>query len=305
METMSGRNFYAARNDSGKLVNGTSREQAEAWWRELQEKGERAQLIETTSRGDEEGTEAARKLVAKYPDAAIPAIEAGIAASTHEGTRGSYVEIAGGLPGTLPLAFLRGKLGPATGVYSRVQAAEALFARGQPGTVPAVVQAWESIQPRLKGDQKDAYGEVGRIIEFLVRSGDSAAIDALSRRIRSVPVDVRLAIIQAILPPSKSSSFSSNGPSVHARTDIAKLPPGETSKKIEQLLLSELDDKEQRLQMQGHFDDFPIKDPRLCDIAALALALRWPEKYSFHWSAAAQERDAQISEMRARSSRRR
>ena len=139
---MSGRNFYPRKTDDGRLIDGTTRQQAEAWWVEVQSKGEKKLLIETASAGGDPGYKAARKLVSKYPDAALDAIEAGARASAEEGTRAQFVEVAGLIPGDEALIFLRSQLAPGTGVYSQVEAAKALLARGEPEAVPAMIATW-------------------------------------------------------------------------------------------------------------------------------------------------------------------
>ncbi len=70
LEHLSGRNFYARKTDDGRLVDGTTRQQAGAWWGEMQSKGEEQQLIEATTAGDEAACKAAWLLVEKYPGTA-------------------------------------------------------------------------------------------------------------------------------------------------------------------------------------------------------------------------------------------
>jgi hypothetical protein len=77
--------------------------------------------------------------------------------------------------------------------------------------------------------------------------------------------------------------------------DIANLPEGAGGAAIERLLLAALDDTEQRLGMKGTYNEASYEDPRICDMAALVLSMRWPGKYAFNWSPSAAERDAQIA----------
>lgn len=300
LEHLSGQNFYPHKTDAGKLVNGTTRQQAEAWWAEVQSKGEKEVLIRATVAGNQTGCIAARKLVAKYPDAALDAIEAGIRASTHEGYRGEFVEVAGGLPGDTPLTFLKSKLDPGNGLYSQVRAAEALFARGQPGAVPAMIEAWRKVQSHLPANEGDAYSEVGGLITFLAKSGDAKAIEALRHDLhQKAPVDVRLAVVKVFLPwPKTHGDSGSIGRSVSARADIPKLPAGEAGLAIERLLVSALDDTERRFGMKGNYNEASYEDPRICDMAAVVLSCRWPEKYRFQWVASSAECDAQIARLR-------
>jgi hypothetical protein len=52
--------------------------------------------------------------------------------------------------------------------------------------------------------------------------------------------------------------------------------------------------------MQGNFNEASYKDPRICDLAALVLTRRWPDKYQFHWAETAAECDPQIAKLRDR-----
>ena len=301
LEHISGQNLFPRKTDAGKLVNGTTRQQAEAWWAEVQGWGEKGVLIKAAAAGDQEGCVAARKLVEKFPAAALDAIEAGIRASTREGYRGEYVEVAGLLPGDAPVAFLKSKLGPGNGLYSQIHAAEALFARGQLDAVPAMIEAWRKVQSRLPTNEGDADPEVRGLISFLAKSANAEAIETLGNEARKAPVDVRLAVVKVFLPAAKGhGGFSGIGPIVSVRGDIPKLPAGEAGRAIERLLATALDDRERRFGLKGTYNQFSYSDPRVCDVAALVLSGRWPEKYRFEWSATSTECDAQIAGMRDR-----
>jgi hypothetical protein len=300
LEHMSGRNFYAAKTDDGKLVRGTTREQVEAWWAENQKKGEKQVLIDATAPGGEPGLAPARKLVEKYPDAALKTIAAAVRATHEDGLRSEYIDAVGGLPGDATIAFLKSKLGPANGLYTQVAAAKALKVRGEPDAVPAMIEAWHAVLPRLPANESDAYGQVGALITFLAASGSTAAIDALREEMPKTPVDVRLAVVQVFLP---FGNYSESGAGVSVNTDEAdlpRIPGGKAGAAVESLLVSALDDKGRRVGMQGTYNDASYKDPRVCDMAALVLSKRWPDKYQFHWAANAADCDTQIAKLRDR-----
>jgi hypothetical protein len=303
LEHMSGRSFYAKKT-------GTTRQQAEAWWAEVQNKGEKQVLTDAAALGGEPGCTAARKLVEKYPDAAMPAIEAGFRATPIDGVRCDYVKAAARLPGDVPMPFLKSSLTPDNGPFTRMYAADALNARGDPEAVTAMIEAWQKYQPTLASYKPDAarqdltgtfYNQAGTLIAFLANSGNAAAIDALGHDLQKTPVEVRLAAVQVFLPFG-SMGLSATGPSV--TTDfgdgITKLPTGPVGAAVERLLVSELDDSGRRVGMQGDIGDASFKDPRVCDMAALVLSKRWPDNYHFHWTANAAECDAQIAKLRDR-----
>ncbi|MGH8048759.1 MAG: hypothetical protein ACREKL_16080, partial [Chthoniobacterales bacterium] len=89
LEHISGRNFFPQRTNDGKLIAGTTRQQAEAWWAERQARGEKQVLLEQAAKGGQDGRAAVRKLVAKYPDAALDAIKSALPVAENEAVRGS------------------------------------------------------------------------------------------------------------------------------------------------------------------------------------------------------------------------
>jgi hypothetical protein len=298
LEHLSGRNFYARKTDDGTLTKGTTRQQAEAWWMEVQSKGEKQQLIDATAVGDTAGANAARKLVEQYPDVALDAIKVGMSNAADVSVDRKMVEAAAALPGNTPVAFLRSNLRAGSGIYARLAAAEALYARGQTDSVAAIIDAWTKIQPRLPANDSDAYHEAGYIISFLAKSKDASAMRALARHYKRAPVDVRLALVKVFLPFPGSSSSGSTGSSVNVDAEIADLPAGEAGSAIERLLVNALGDTERRPRLKGTYDTVSYEDPRVCDFAALVMAKRWPRKYQFTWSAKSKENDAQIVRMR-------
>ncbi len=261
LEHISGRNFYRPpRRTTGQLINGTTRQQAEAWWKEKQGKGEKEQLIEATAKGGDDSRNAARKLVEKYPDVAIAAIEAGWPVTKHPAHRGELVKIAGRLPGDTPLAFLRSKLTAGNGLYSQVHAAEALFAHGQPDAIPAMVEAWHAVQSRLLTNESDAYSEVGVSHRLPRAEPDAKAIDALAREARHAPVDARLAVVSVFMPDLKQGgSMTGVGATISPSSPASGKPPSEPAPAIERLLVSALDDRERRFGLRGTLDEASLR----------------------------------------------
>ena len=303
---MSGGNFYPIKTDDGKLVRGTTRQQAEAWWAEVQKKGEKEVLVEKVSAGGEGGSEPARRLADKFPDAAINAIEAGAHATPDDGVRCEYIEAAASLPGETPLEFLKSELKQGRGLYSQVAAAKALSARGEPGAVAAMIEAWRALKlqlppPKESDDDGDLYQHAGDIITFLAGSDSADAMEALAYNLKKTPVDVRLAVAEVFLPfPTADQSYGVGGigPAVSVDADIDKLPAGKAGAAIERLLVSELDDTAKCVGTEGYYCEASFKDPRVCDMAALTLSRRWPKRYHFKWAANAAECDAQIAKLR-------
>jgi hypothetical protein len=258
--------------------------------------------------------------VEKYPEAALDTIKAGIHAAQNEFECSSLVALASRLKGDEALAFLRSRLSPDVGVPSQVAAAKILLERGQPEAIPAMIDAWRSIQVRLPANQVEAphadcnnvlagesrfsgndataYGEVGMIITFLASSGDVDAIDALGRDIHHAPVDVRLAAVRVFLPRGNGGGSSSGRGVDRLDPDVPNLPAGAAGAAIERLLIAALDDTARRYAMKGMWKDVTFEDPRISDMAALVLSTRWPEKYQFRWSNDVADCDRQIEVIR-------
>ncbi len=174
-------------------------------------------LINQASVGGTRGFMAARRLVDKHPEAALDAIEAAVQVTPDSGMRSQYVELAGSLPGDAAVVFLKSQLTPEAGLFSQVTAARALLARGQPDAVLSMIQVWRGAQlvtiPRDTSGLSVANAEAN-LIMFLATSGDAQAMDALGNDAQA-PVDVRLAVVKAFLPPPSNPNSvrtSSSGP---------------------------------------------------------------------------------------------
>jgi hypothetical protein len=66
------------------------------------------------------------------------------------------------------------------------------------------------------------------------------------------------------------------------------------------MLVSALDDTDRRHGLKWDFNEVSTDNPRICDVAALVLSTRWPEKYRFQWVKNPTEADAQIAKIRGK-----
>src|SRR5262249_33758775 len=107
-------------------------------WAELQKKGEKRFLIEAVERGDRNSYDQARRLLERYPDAALPAILAGIKAAGGRSTRDLLVAVAAEVKGDAPIPFLLTELKEGPEEYGRVLAARSLHERGRPEGLAAM-----------------------------------------------------------------------------------------------------------------------------------------------------------------------
>lgn len=183
-----------------------------------------------------------------------------------------------------------------------------------PDVLRDAIEKWRNTRLLMPSRIPDASDE-GNLIMFLAKCGSPRAIDALHDVAQS-PVDVRLAVVKAFLPPRtdpdrRKSSYVGAGGANYAggvsnmiNPEIALLPGGTVGAAIDRLLGAALDDKGQRVGLTGAYDEFSYIDPGVCDIAALVISRRWPQKYHFTWAASPIERDAQITLIRSAWARR-
>jgi hypothetical protein len=258
-------------------------------------------LIERTAAGGVEGLRAARRLVAAFPAAAIPAFARAIEATSDAGSRAAYVGLAGTLPGDLPVAFLMSQVATDVTLLSQATAADALLAHGHREWVPPLIDVWRRVRRDSQASSLHDADATAQLIALLIRSGDPAAIDALAD-VAEAPVDVRLAVVYTLLPPDTRSGVrgQANGASLALLArHVSTLPDGAAGRAIERLLARALDDTAARAGLSISYDATSHTDPRVCDLAAFVMATRWPDRYRFTWPADVGDRDAQIAAIRA------
>ena len=70
-------------------------------------------------------------------------------------------------------------------------------------------------------------------------------------------------------------------------------PSADTLAAMEKWLIAALDNTKERMGMSGSRNGKNYSDPRICDMAGLFLAERWPDRYTFDVSAPLKTRDRQ------------
>jgi hypothetical protein len=255
------------------------------------------------------------------PDLASIEQEAARASSSEERVR--LVESAATIPGDSALPFLRSQLDTKFPRSAQVAAARALLLRGERNVIALMIKAWQDIQRPLRGTgrlvlepadipgqfvARDHYREAGELIGLLAGSGDPRAIDALAAEGPGSPVEVRIEILVAFLPPDRFMGLDKSYRGVHSLrwhpADLAAAPGGAPKEAldaaIEKLVRTDLSDCASLSGLYPQYGDKSQDSARVCDIAAFTLATRWPERYRFDLAASAAERDATIIAMRSR-----
>lgn len=268
---------------------------ARKWWNELQAKGERQLLVETTRAGSDQSPRQAKRLLERYPDAALAALIAGANNTGNPRVRAELLEVAGRIEGDESTQFLRGQLQRDwDDLPVRVAAARALLAREPAEAVSALIREWTRI--REHPPQSLAQGwyvddDIKALIRALADADDASAIRAMADGLEKQAVVLPLAVISVFgsytnfSTASSSSTCGFNWPDHNLRLSRTALAA------VEELLVTSLDDTRQVYSCSGDWKGRSFVDPRLCDIAATILADRWRGKYAFDVGASVAVRD--------------
>ncbi|MBK8097053.1 MAG: hypothetical protein IPK26_08100 [Planctomycetes bacterium] len=243
-----------------------ARQQVERWLQDVRERGEAAVLVERVSGGFEQCERAARRLVEVAPERLLPAIQAGWSRLDADHRRAGILGELRKVTGPAVTDFLYAQL-TADNLRIAVAAAELLLERERPvRVVDALVDHWR----RAPAVDRWTGGRVGIL---LARHGNAAAIAALGERrdLLDGPILYELGAASVAEPDS---------PIAMAR---------------KQLLGALLDD----VTTRGGIDQ-----PRLCDHAARALHVGWPQHHDFAFDDLRPDRDRQLRLLRTSLARR-
>jgi len=282
LQRIAERSFYEPGFTSGYMSNEHTnlevRRAVETWWSEFQKKGERQMLIDGTAAGDRNSPAQARLLVSRYPDAALAPLLQGTQAATDDYVRVWLMQMLEKYQSPETLAFLEKELRRGTSEPS-VTAASILNHWGKPEALTVMLQDWDA---SLKVQLEDLH--IRSIMVFLASMDSPGVIAALGRglQIRPSNVNARMAIIE-IVGEGGSGSYG--------------LPAGQrsvaTREALEALLVSALQDDDQKMGESGSRMGKNYSNPRICDMAGFFLNQHWPERYPFDLSAPLKERDRQ------------
>jgi len=247
-----------------------TRSDFESWWQQAQKKGEKQMLIEGTAVGDFDSVSQARRLVKKYPKAALQPI---FVALRHPKFQyiwipGELVRIASQLPKEDVIGFLRVQL-KSPHRSARARAAEGLLAHGRADGLNLMIRKFESRLQKMEDD------DLTDVIDFLAWCDRPEAIDALGRDLTKRPLRVRSHIV-----------YSLGNPAFSGRE--ARILSAPVTDAIGELLVKELDDR----------DLNDIGTSRICDDSAQALLKLLGGSATFNGLAPVEVRDRQINELK-------
>jgi hypothetical protein len=254
---------------------------AEGWWQEYQKKGEKQVLIEGTSAGDRDSPELAKRLAAKYPDAALAPIIQGAGASKDGWTRASLVSTANQLKDQKVVAFLKDELdGPF--LDSRVRAGAALATRGDPAGIKGLLHEWKQLLAK-NVDPRDHSWAIDELVHATTRTGDPAVLRVLGEEEMRHPLRTRSAVIKELAQADK---------------DLRGKPLTEEYKAaIEDLLVRAMADLEEENSASSRAGK-SLRNPMLGDLAAEALVRRWGQPKLFDITGPVQVRQRQRVEVK-------
>ena len=254
------------------------RRTAEAWWVEFQKKGEKQMLMDTVATGGNDAPAQAEILSQKYPDVSTESLVQGARSTTNSWIRSRLIEQIAKLDRATGRDFLKAELEHGPTLQSRVAAAFGLLPSQKQRATEAMIQEWKNLPSIQNGD--DSGWE--SLVDFLGSCDSVDAVNALSDNIGRRSPEVKLKVIEALGEKERWNFNSTFGP-----------VSAETLAVMEKSLIAALEDTEERMGLSGSRNGKNYSDPRICDIAGLFLAERWPERYKFDISAPLKTRDRQ------------
>ncbi|WP_038165509.1 HEAT repeat domain-containing protein [Verrucomicrobium sp. BvORR106] len=254
----------------------------DAWWQEVQAKGEEQTLVEALSSGTVPPFGLARVLEAKYPKALEPALIAGLRNARDRSILDDMVSEFRAVNSTSLDATLLAMLHTPPNPEARLLAIQKLWDRQHPEALPTALVEFEKLPGSHAGAR--SHPEMSSYASFLADCGDSRALRALQGRWDDLPARTRIAVVDALpkmLAAENHKAFGSGEPSLVHRDDGSR-------EAALQLLITALNDPS---PINGMVSTGWPKSPRVCDVALSALHKIEPEVFPFTPKAGATQWD--------------
>ena len=247
------------------------RKEVQQWWDEARTKNERDYLVGRVEAAEKYVILPARRLLQLYPDAAEDAILSGLRVATDEDARYGLVLTLETIKSARATTALLGEV-KAAEPRRRLLVSWLLLARGHNEGVQAVIELW-----RGSGSARD------EAAHFLCHCGRLEALKALGEDLAERPTRDRFQVVRSL-----RQDWS---PRFVAKEQIT-LQAGWLDA-VEALLASNLLDTGTMTGMSIGTGEDSFRDPRICDVAASALARHFPGKYTFDRTGTQASRDRQ------------
>jgi len=268
------------RRMSGRSMD---REEAIAWWKDFQANGEKATLIEGVRAGNRDSRIQAIQLAKIDPKACLDAAVAGIRAAESDWVAAYLISVIGDQNLDEATAVLRDEMKSHKDLHCRVAAAAGLFRHGGKDSVPWVIDEWRTQAPSFVLEDFKPSGKAQSLIGFLATCGDLSAMRAIAEQFPKLDAMEKVLMMYSVLDKARFDSSSYAG---------AELP-ADVENCVEDIGITAFADKTVIDGMSiGGF-----AGPRVCDLAAIRLSRRWPDRYTFDLKATESERDVQIVRM--------
>jgi hypothetical protein len=276
LNRIAGKAFYRPQSTSSYLSSDGDvaqvRKEAQAWWTEFQQKGEKQLLIDATAAGDDASQ--AQLLCQRYPEAAPAALMRGVSASKNSWSRAALLRMLAPFSGSDVEDFLLHELREGPSLQARASAASVLHDRGNPEATKQMIQAWQDCQ----GKPLDSESGAGEVMQYLAHCDSPDAVEILGTNILQRPVGDRLQLIEYV-----------GGMYLNLRCSEL------TSNAVEKFLIAALQDVDET-SMSGTIDGKSMNCPRIRDMAGFYLTKNWPARYDFNLAASLKIRDRQSLE---------
>jgi hypothetical protein len=249
---------------------------ARKWWVAAKRKGERRWLIDHVSRGQITwATEsAATRLVKMYPDDALSAIRKAVRACKDELSRAMFIDSLAPIHTKAVREYARYLMTRDPELTARLAAAKITYFYDREGALRAMCREWLKLRPP---DYELVIVE--DLSKFLAESKSTASLTAFSsgfNRLKFYAQSQNLAALQTANPKPPSDP-------VYA-------------KRLEGFLASKLTHKSRDRRSQIWIVGRNYPDPRICDLAAAALASIWPSRYHYDFAVTDKARDNTVRE---------
>jgi hypothetical protein len=264
--------------------------------RDLKQKGERQVLVDRMQSADSASTRLAEPLLAKYPDAALPALAAAARKATDKSVMTEFVQLMERAGGKELIPALLDELKNSPSLDERITVATLLLKHQRSdGAVPLVEEWKRSAEHKLPSDT------LVELAYYLAKCGKADAVTALAQGLDKRPTNLRLAAVRAFarndaLEAAESSSnflvFFPDG-----EGGETSLPVNINDKvlfaEVADLLMGELQDTEPTRNGSGRWGEVSFSDPCVADVAAHVLHQLDAKRFPFDLSARRSDRDRQ------------
>ena len=255
------------------------------WWRQTEGAGEKEMLVKNVRAAIDWCDPQIQRLIELDAEAAVGALRDGIATSRVNWVQAQMIASLGTIQSDAATNVLRDESKQCASMQGRVAAAQALSRRGKNDLVPAMIAEWN----QWDGYTRTHYEYPDSLIAFLSHCGDVAAMKALEERFSTLPAHDKV----KVLGWATGTQQRYGSPPVE-QTQI----PTEAAAVAEQLAISALEDPATNITGVATLEGVHFMSPRVCDLAAYALAKAWPQRYAFTWAESPFLRDAQIITLR-------